>query len=120
MRFYWFWLFLLYSFEVCAGEAVCGARRSPHQVRNAFCCCRCVGVLRRAMLAVLHLPPDMTGTFWRLALYGGLTATAWHVVPPPPPSGYWASLFWDYSATKMDLNRRSACRSRWYGGRWRR
>ena len=29
-----------------------------------------------ALLAVLALPPDMTGSFWRLALYGGLTATA--------------------------------------------
>ena len=37
MRFYWFWLFLLYSFGGYVLEKLyAAARRSPHQVRKCF------------------------------------------------------------------------------------
>ena len=59
-----------------------------------------------ALLAVLALPPDMTGSFWRLALYGGLTATAVEYAVHFLYERLLGVLFWDYSSTKMDLNRR--------------
>ena len=58
------------------------------------------------MLAVLALPPDMTAPFWRLALYGGLTATAVEYAVHFLYEKLLGVMFWDYSATKMDLNRR--------------
>ena len=107
MLFYWFWLFLLYSFGGYVLEKLYAAvRRSPHQVRKCFLLLPLCPVYGLAMLAVLHLPPDMTGTFWRLALYGGLTATAVEYVVHLLYERLLGVLFWDYSATKMDLNRR--------------
>ena len=62
MRFYWFWLFLLYSFGGYVLEKLyAAARRSPHQVRKCFLLLPLCPVYGLAMLAVLHLPPDMTG-----------------------------------------------------------
>ena len=55
-----------------------------------------------ALLAVLALPPDMTGSFWRLALYGGLTATAVEYAVHFLYERLLGVLFWDYSSTKMD------------------
>ena len=77
MFFYGFWLFLLYSLGGYVLEKLYAAvRRPPHRVRKCFLLLPLCPVYGLAMLAVLGLPPDMTGTFWRLALYGGLTATA--------------------------------------------
>lgn len=107
MLFYWFWLFLLYSFGGYVLEKLYAAvRRSPHQVRKCFLLLPLCPVYGLAMLAVLHLPPDMTGTFWRLALYGGLTATAVEYAVHFLYEKLLGVMFWDYSATKMDLNRR--------------
>ena len=58
------------------------------------------------MLAVLALPPDMTDTFWRLALYGGLTATAVEYAVHFLYEKCLGVLFWDYSGTHLDLHRR--------------
>ena len=58
------------------------------------------------MLAVLALPQDMTDTFWHLALYGGLTATAVEYAVHFCCDRLLGVMFWDYSSTKMDLNRR--------------
>ena len=76
MFFYTFWLFLLYSFGGYLLEKLYAwARRSSHRVRKCFLLLPLCPVYGLALLAVLALPPDMTGSFWRLALYGGLTAT---------------------------------------------
>ena len=84
------WSFLTYGFLGYLLEKVYAlVTRSRHTVRKGYLLLPVCPVYGLAMLAVLALPPDMTDTFWRLALYGGLTATAV-----------------DYSSTKMDLNRR--------------
>ena len=54
MRFYWFWLFLLYSFGGYVLEKLyAAARRSPHQVRKCFLLLPLCPVYGLAMLAVL-------------------------------------------------------------------
>ena len=107
MFFYGFWLFLLYSLGGYVLEKLYAAvRRPPHRVRKCFLLLPLCPVYGLAMLAVLGLPPDMTGTFWRLALYGGLTATAVEYVVHLLYEKLLGVMFWDYSATKMDLNRR--------------
>ena len=94
------WSFLTYGFLGYLLEKVYAlVTRSRHTVRKGYLLLPVCPVYGLAMLAVLALPPDMTDTFWRLALYGGLTATAVeygvHVLydrllgsgTPPPPTG---------------------------------
>ena len=107
MFFYVFRLFLLYSLGGFLLEKLYAAvRRSPHRVRKCFLLLPLCPVYGLAMLAVLALPPDMTDTFWRLALYGGLTATAVEYAVHFLYEKLLGVMFWDYSSTKMDLNRR--------------
>ena len=107
MFFYTFWLFLLYSFGGYLLEKLYAwARRSSHRVRKCFLLLPLCPVYGLALLTVLALPPDMTGSFWRLALYGGLTATAVEYAVHFLYERLLGVLFWDYSSTKMDLNRR--------------
>ena len=58
------------------------------------------------MLAAGHLPPSCTEPFWRLVLYGGLTCTAVEYAVHFLYEKLLGVLFWDYSDTKLDLNRR--------------
>ena len=88
MFFYTFWLFLLYSFGGYLLEKLYAwARRSSHRVRKCF--------------LLLPLCP-----VYGLALYGGLTATAVEYTVHFLYERLLGVLFWDYSSTKMDLNRR--------------
>ena len=84
---YWLWLFCLYSFLGYLLEkifaAVTGAR---HQVRKCFLL--------------------LTRGFLRLAFYGGLTATAVEYAVHFLYDKLLGVMFWDYSGTHMDLNRR--------------
>lgn len=71
------WSFLTYGFLGYLLEKVYAlVTRSRHTVRKGYLLLPVCPVYGLAMLAVLALPPDMTDTFWHLALYGGLTATA--------------------------------------------
>ena len=104
---YWLWLFCLYSFLGYLLEkifaAVTGAR---HQVRKCFLLLPLCPVYGLAMLAVLHLPADLTRGFLRLAFYGGLTATAVEYAVHFLYDKLLGVMFWDYSGTHMDLNSR--------------
>ena len=71
------WSFLTYGFLGYLLEKVYAlVTRSRHTVRKGYLLLPVCPVYGLAMLAVLALPPDMTDTFWHLALYGGLTATS--------------------------------------------
>lgn len=71
------WSFLAYGFLGYLLEKVYAlVTRSRHTVRKGYLLLPVCPVYGLAMLAVLALPQDMTDTFWHLALYGGLTATA--------------------------------------------
>ena len=101
------WSFLTYGFLGYLLEKVYAlVTRSRHTVRKGYLLLPVCPVYGLAMLAVLALPPDMTGSFWRLALYGGQTATAVEYAVHFLYERLLGVLFWDYSSTKMDLNRR--------------
>lgn len=101
------WSFLTYGFLGYLLEKVYAlVTRSRHTVRKGYLLLPVCPVYGLAMLAVLALPPDMTDTFWRLALYGGLTATAVEYAVHFCCDRLLGVMFWDYSSTKMDLNRR--------------
>ena len=103
----YFWSFLAYGFLGYLLEKVYAlVTRSRHTVRKGYLLLPVCPVYGLAMLAVLALPPDMTDTFWRLALYGGLTATAVEYAVHFCCDRLLGVMFWDYSSTKMDLNRR--------------
>ena len=89
--------------KVIQGEDSHTARKFFAAWRENF---KCALLVWLPMLAVLALPPDMTDTFWHLALYGGLTATAVEYAVHFCCDRLLGVMFWDYSSTKMDLNRR--------------
>ena len=104
---YWLWLFCLYSFLGYLLEKIFAAvTGSRHQVRKCFLLLPLCPVYGLAMLAVLHLPADLTRGFFRLAFYGGLTATAVEYAVHFLYDRLLGVMFWDYSGTHMDLNRR--------------
>ena len=87
---YWLWLFCLYSFlGYLLEKAFAAATGSRHQVRKCFL-----------------LPADLRRGFFRLALYGGLTATAVEYAVHFLYDKLLGVMFWDYGSTHMDLNRR--------------
>ena len=104
---YWLWLFCLYSFlGYLLEKAFAAATGSRHQVRKCFLLLPLCPVYGLAMLAVLHLPADLRRGFFRLALYGGLTATAVEYAVHFLYDKLLGVMFWDYGSTHMDLNRR--------------
>lgn len=104
---YWLWLFCLYSFlGYLLEKAFAAATGSRHQVRKCFLLLPLCPVYGLAMLAVLHLPADLRAGFFRLALYGGLTATAVEYAVHFLYDKLLGVMFWDYGSTHMDLNRR--------------
>lgn len=103
----WFWIFILYSFGgYLLEKAFAAVTDSPHQVRKCFLLLPLCPVYGLAMLAVVHLPAELTDSFWRLALYGGMAATGMEYMIHFLYEKLLGVMFWDYSATKMDLNRR--------------
>ena len=86
------WSFLTYGFLGYLLEKVYAlVTRSRHTVRKGYLLLPMCPVYGLAMLAVLALPPDMTDTFWHLALYGGLTATPWSTPSTSAATGCWES-----------------------------
>lgn len=122
----WFWLVIFYSFGgYLLEKGYAAAVRSPHRVRKCFLLLPLCPVYGLAMLAAGHLPPSCTEPFWRLVLYGGLTCTAVEYAVHFLYEKLLGVLFWDYSDTKLDLNRRicfpfavvwGCCRRRCCGG----
>ena len=103
----WFWLVIFYSFGgYLLEKGYAAVVRSPHRVRKCFLLLPLCPVYGLAMLAAGHLPPPCTEPFWRLVLYGGLTCTAVEYAVHFLYEKLLGVLFWDYSDTKLDLNRR--------------
>ena len=93
------WSFLTYGFLGYLLEKVYAlVTRSRHTVRKGYLLLPVCPVYGLAMLAVLALPPDMTDTFWHLALYGGLTATAVEYAVHFCCDRLLGVMFWDYSS----------------------
>ncbi len=71
------WQFWAYSFfGYLLEKAFAAATRAPRQVRRCFFLMPLCPVYGLGVLAVLALPPSLTDSFWGLAWWGGLTATA--------------------------------------------
>ena len=103
---YWLWLFCLYSFlGYLLEKAFAAATGSRHQVRKCFLLLPLCPVYGLAMVAVLRLAGD-TESFWQLALYGGILCTAVEYAVHFLYEKCLGVLFWDYSATHLDLHRR--------------
>ncbi len=103
----WFWIFVWYSFLGYDLEKLFAAAvRSTHRVRKCFLLLPLCPVYGLAMLAVLRLPPDMTDSWWELALYGALVVTGMEFVVHLLYDKLLGVMFWDYSDTKMDVDGR--------------
>lgn len=101
------WYFFFYSFLGFLLEKLYAAAiHAPQRVRKCQLLLPLCPVYGLAMLAVLHLPADMTDTPWRLWLYGALTITAVEFVMHLLYDKVLGVMFWDYSATKMDVDGR--------------
>ena len=104
---YWVWIFWFYSFMGCWLEKVFAyLTRSPHQIRKCFLLQPLCPVYGLSMVVVFLLPPDTTDTILHLAFFGGLCATAVEYMTHFIYEKTMGVMFWDYSNTKMDLNRR--------------
>lgn len=103
----WFWYFFFYSFLGYLLERLFAAlTRSPHRVRKCRLVLPLCPVYGIGMSAVLLLPPDMTDSIWKLWLYGALTVTAVEFAVHFFYDKVLGVAFWDYSATKMDVDGR--------------
>jgi uncharacterized membrane protein len=103
----WFWIGLIYSFGgYLLEKGYAAAIHSRHRVRKCFLLLPLCPVYGLAMVAILHLPPDLTDRFLSLALYGGLTATAVEFLTHLGYEKLLGVMFWDYGPTKMDVDRR--------------
>ena len=101
------WLFWTYSFLGYLLEkgfaAVTGGGRRGRRCRLLLPLCPVYGA---GVLAVMCLPPELTDSFWGMALWGGAAATA---VDYGAHWWYEAALgvrFWDYSGVPWNLGGR--------------
>ena len=101
------WRFWIYSFLGFLLEtAFAAATRSQRRGRKCRLLLPLCPVYGLGVLAVLALPGELTDSFWDLALWGGLTATA---VEYAVHWWYQTALgvfFWDYSAVPGNLRGR--------------
>ncbi len=73
----WLWRFWIYSFLGCLLErAFAACTRSPRRRRRCFLLLPLCPVYGLGVLAVLALPRTLRDSFWDLAIWGGLVATA--------------------------------------------
>lgn len=103
---FWFWIFFFYSLAGYGLEKLYAlVTRARHRVRKCFLLLPLCPVYGLAMAAVLYLAGD-TESFWQLALYGGILCTAVEYAVHFLYEKCLGVLFWDYSGTYLDLNRR--------------
>ncbi len=103
----WLWQFWTYSFlGFLLEKAFAAATGSARRARRCFLLLPLCPVYGLGALAVLALPPALTDSFWGLAVWGGLAATA---VEYAVHWGYEAAFgvrFWDYGQVWGNLRGR--------------
>ncbi|SFP20460.1 Putative ABC-transporter type IV [Oscillibacter sp. PC13] len=104
LLFWQFWTYSFLGYLLEKGFAV--VTRSKNQVRKCFLLLPLCPVYGLGVLAVLALPPEWRDGFWRLALWGGLTATAVEYVVHLAYESLFHVHFWDYSAVWGNLRGR--------------
>ena len=101
------WLFWTYSFlGYLLEKGYAAATSSSRQARKCFLLLPLCPVYGLGALAVLALPPGLTGGFWSLALWGGLTATAVEYGVHWLYDRLLRVRFWDYSQVRWNLRGR--------------
>ena len=102
-----FWYFLGYGFLGCLLEkAFARAVRSKRQVRKGFLLAPVCPVYGLAMCAFLALGAERIDSLRALVLLGAGTASAVEYAVHWGYERLFGVHFWDYSATKMDVNGR--------------
>lgn len=101
------WLFWTYSFlGYLLEKAYAAVTASPRQARKCFLLLPLCPVYGLGALAVLALPPDLTDSFWSLALWGAVTATAVEYVVHLLYDRLLGVQFWDYSQVRWNIRGR--------------
>lgn len=103
----YFWYFLGYGFLGYLLEKLFAAlTHAEHRVRKGFLLAPVCPVYGLAMCAVLALGADRIGPLWELALLCSITATTTEYAVHLFCDAVLGVRFWDYSATKTDVNGR--------------
>ena len=103
----WLWTFWTYSFLgylLERGYAI--ATHADRQARKCFLLLPMCPVYGLGALAVLALPESLSGSFWSLALWGGLAATAVEYAVHVLYDRLLGVRFWDYSQVRWNLRGR--------------
>ena len=101
------WLFWTYSFlGYLLEKAYAAVTASPRQARKCFLLLPLCPVYGLGALAVLALPPDLTDSFWSLALWGAVTATGVEYVVHLLYDRLLGVQFWDYSQVRWNIRGR--------------
>ena len=105
MAYYWYFFgygFLGYLLE----KLFAHASRAEHRVRKGFLLAPVCPVYGLAMCAALALGAERTGSVWELMLLCGIVSTAVEYAVHLLCDVALGVRFWDYSATKLDVNGR--------------
>lgn len=101
------WYFLFYGFAGYLLEKLFAyAARSPRRVRKGFLLMPVCPVYGLALCALLALGAEDIRSFWELAFFGGVVATAVEYLVHYLCDTLLGVRFWDYSATRCDVNGR--------------
>lgn len=101
-----FWIFIVYSFGGFLLEKLFAfLTGAEHTVRKCFLLLPLCPVYGIAMAVILRFA-EAQESFWQLAVYGGALATAVEYGVHFLYDKLLGVLFWDYSSTHLDLNRR--------------
>lgn len=99
-----FWIYSFFGFLLeTAFAAATHAERRGRKCRLLLPLCPVYGL---GVLAVLALPAELTDSFWELAFWGGLTATAVEYAVHWWYQRALGVFFWDYSAVVGNLRGR--------------
>ena len=105
MEFIWYWF--AYSFlGYCLEKLFAAATRSKHRLRRCFVFLPLCPVYGFAMLAILLLGAEDLPGAWEQLLLGTLVSTSVEYAVHWTYEKLFAVRFWDYSATKCDVNGR--------------
>ena len=101
------WYGIFYSFLGWGLEkAFAAATRSKHRLRRCFVFLPLCPVYGLGMLAVLALGTEHVPSLWARVLLGAFAATVVEYAVHAAYEKLFAVRFWDYSATKCDVNGR--------------
>ena len=104
---YWFWIFLFFSFLGYLLEKLYAKlTRAEKQNRKGFLLLPLCPVYGLGIMAVMLLPRHLVPNLWWLIFWGAAVTTAGEFSVHWLYEKVFGVAFWDYSATKMDVDGR--------------